>query len=55
MLMCMAKGKKATAGTGKDKAAAAMEELLGADNLSSEAVSVLYVAATAVLRSWIMV
>jgi hypothetical protein len=46
VLVCLPKGRKGAAGDEKDKAAATMKEWLEADDLSSEAIRVLYVAAT---------
>lgn len=48
--MLLSKGTKGRRAEGNSKAAATMEEWLGAENLSSEAIRVLYVAATRARR-----
>jgi DNA helicase-2/ATP-dependent DNA helicase PcrA len=50
VLVLLPKGKKGKGAEGNSKASAAMEEWLGAENLSSEAIRVLYVAATRARR-----
>ncbi|MET0419706.1 MAG: hypothetical protein ABW022_27125, partial [Actinoplanes sp.] len=50
VLVLLPKGKKGKGAEGNSKASVAMEEWLGAENLSSEAVRVLYVAAARARR-----
>jgi len=50
VLICLPKGKKSKAGVGKDKAKVVMEEWLRAEDMDSEAIRVLYVAATRARR-----